>query len=1025
MTTLETKQEEISIIEEKKEIEEKLNIDLSQTFSSWTESESELFYFSSTLSLPNESTVSNSFEPVKDLKNYSVNLTKDHFVIFGGENEEGLTNLTLSWDNETKEFKELKIEGETKPSSRSFHNSLILNNQLYIFGGKNKEKVLNDMYSLDLKTNEWKEIKFSEDSEIPKERQGSVITFHKDKILLHGGCNFDLETFYSDFYEFDTQTNKWSKLDTKITNEFGFHTIIRCIERLEILNGMKNKTEEYKQLLHFPEFNKLEKCFESKEEFSSKKIINLKSISETFENVDGISSITSMSDYKYKLIRKQLEEEFHLFYDKPTEETLFKTILLKYLHMVMINFPLFQTQTEKKEKGFMEKLGWGAKKEEEYGFGDLFFKLPDLITKLETSFKKDYQKDLIDYGAALFNYVLKTNKETSIADEFSKKFSKEGTKESLGNQKLEEEDVNLISDILHLDHPAEVYNRILEATKLEELPLNYQKMIQHASQRLMKWLKMTDVSDDNMEKLKWTKNFLIIVRPVVSSVNPLTMIEKMMNLMLFSKIGRSGITVMLEVSKTESEVKKRKQMIPSLQVENVEKYLSARDMHSSMRLTKTFLFSEEEMEKRKEEGKIFEEKELPKPIKKQSMFKKFTTKKELPTPNTKKELPTTLVKKELPKPTSKKELPKPSSKKELPTPKKELPTPKNDLSTQKDNEMKIPNINHIEVSPRNDSPNLKKSTTPRDDKKPETKSKALSFEEQEKLLVERLDLDTWKQFVHNSINNQNSVFNKSLSDQDLKNTFLLFRAICRLHEKKEFIAILDDPQLQKLVKQVMKVTLPHIFQLYAHTDVSRVTSTITTAMSTFISLSDGDKKANTKIAELTDETKKQQLEKKRMEAWDKTFGGMMESMKGEVFQILHEMITKDKEKDNIIGKLIAWVNQMAGDVGNKSLDMEEIYFKFDGEERDIEFLKEINYLLYNTRNLPQTQSKQKPVKSFSSADFIKKEEVKKPTTLELNQKPQVRSYSSDPTTHHVSLVDVDDNEDDVKRRRKKSNENPQ
>ena len=51
MTSTEEK-EEILIQQEKKETEEKLHIDISQTFSAWLENESELFYFFSTISLP-------------------------------------------------------------------------------------------------------------------------------------------------------------------------------------------------------------------------------------------------------------------------------------------------------------------------------------------------------------------------------------------------------------------------------------------------------------------------------------------------------------------------------------------------------------------------------------------------------------------------------------------------------------------------------------------------------------------------------------------------------------------------------------------------------------------------------------------------------------------------------------------------------------------------------------------------------------------------------------------------------------
>jgi hypothetical protein len=828
-----------------------------------------------------------------------------------------------------------------------------------------------------------------------------------------------LSTFYSDLFQFDLKTETWKEIEIKVTDPRSFHMVGRFKERLQLIHGLKNKDEEVKNLVHFPHIKDY-KCIESKQVCLKTDLVNIENFKETFENIDKLSSVESMSENKYQLIRKKLEEEFKLFYDKPDEETLFKTTYLRYLNMVMINFPLFQTQVEKKEKGFMEKLGWGGQKkdDEEIGFGELFFKLPDLITKLEVSFKKDYQKDMIDYGAALFNYVLKTNKEQSIADEITKNFSVEGTKESLGKQDWEEEDINLVSDILHLDAPIEVYKKILEAKSLKELPQNYQQMVAHTSQRLIKWLKMTDVSDDNMEKLKWTKNFLILMRPIIGNVNPTGMVEKVMGLLLFSKVGRSGIILMLEVSRTESEVKKKKAEILSLQVENIEKYLIDRDVGSSLVLSKTFLFSEEEMEKRKLEGKI-DAKELPKLTKKPSVFAKLT-KKDLPTPTptTKKELPTTPGKKELPSPTPVKSVPTTPTKKELPTPTttsfKEVPintttsTSKKDL--KKEEELKKKELKELKKEEELKKKELKKEE--------QLKKKQLTSEEEEKLLIERLDIDTFKQFVFNSINNQNIVLNKQLTDEDIKNIFLLFRSICRLHQKKEFIAILDDPQLQKLMKQVMKVTLPHIFQLYTHCDVSRVTSTITTAMSTFITLAEADKKQREKIELQTDEVKKQQLEKKRTEAWDKTFGGMMDSMKEEVFQIMHEMVTKDKDKENVIGKLILWVDQMSKDMGNKSINMEEIYFANAEEDREHEFLKEIHYLLFNTRNLP-TEKKQKTVKAFSSADFLKKPTttvippsdksteitVDKPVeTLEhgiVGQHKhgnQIRSYSSDPSS---------------------------
>jgi N-acetylneuraminic acid mutarotase len=48
---------------------------------------------------------------------------------------------------------------ENWPSERHSHSSVFINDEIFIFGGKNEEKYLNDLYKYNLSNKSWKEIK--------------------------------------------------------------------------------------------------------------------------------------------------------------------------------------------------------------------------------------------------------------------------------------------------------------------------------------------------------------------------------------------------------------------------------------------------------------------------------------------------------------------------------------------------------------------------------------------------------------------------------------------------------------------------------------------------------------------------------------------------------------------------------------------------------------------------------------------------------------------------------------------------
>ncbi len=89
------------------------------------------------------------------------------------------------------------------PSPRRGHSALIADNYMVVFGGCYLEsKCFNDVYFLDLISNEWQHIQTS--GSTPSPRQGHSAIMYGSNMWIYGGSSND--GFFNDFYSLNLET---------------------------------------------------------------------------------------------------------------------------------------------------------------------------------------------------------------------------------------------------------------------------------------------------------------------------------------------------------------------------------------------------------------------------------------------------------------------------------------------------------------------------------------------------------------------------------------------------------------------------------------------------------------------------------------------------------------------------------------------------------------------------------------------------------------------------------------------------
>jgi len=140
---------------------------------------------------------------------------KEIYVFRGGNGREYLNDLhALHVDTYTWRY--VDTTGEV-PEIRANHSSAVLNEtgELFIFGGWNGDKRLNDLHILNTKTSVWTRPDVG--GILPHPRAGMTLTALRDRLYLFGGSGASSKCFH-DLQIFDRKEMRW--LDVSIQDEF-------------------------------------------------------------------------------------------------------------------------------------------------------------------------------------------------------------------------------------------------------------------------------------------------------------------------------------------------------------------------------------------------------------------------------------------------------------------------------------------------------------------------------------------------------------------------------------------------------------------------------------------------------------------------------------------------------------------------------------------------------------------------------------------------------------------------------------
>lgn len=143
---------------------------------------------------------------------HSANVVNDKMYIFGGSSKKG--SFTTCFNLSEKQ--EIQLNEENSPVERKDHTTIEYNKKIYLFGGKSLDKepkFLNDLYEFDPETSKWKEIL----SNAPCERSGHAAVINEGQMIIFGGYNIKEKevSYFKDFYSFNFETMKWTKLEIK------------------------------------------------------------------------------------------------------------------------------------------------------------------------------------------------------------------------------------------------------------------------------------------------------------------------------------------------------------------------------------------------------------------------------------------------------------------------------------------------------------------------------------------------------------------------------------------------------------------------------------------------------------------------------------------------------------------------------------------------------------------------------------------------------------------------------------------
>jgi hypothetical protein len=132
-------------------------------------------------------------------------------------------------------WKCLQTPPSETPGPRAAHSCEIIGKKLYLFGGWNGRKALNDIFMFNIETNKWTELEVAVMK--PGLRNNHATCTHGKYIYLHGGHNGD--TWLDDLYIFDSVNLIWNKINIigDIPSARACHTLSRVDKKIYMFGG--------------------------------------------------------------------------------------------------------------------------------------------------------------------------------------------------------------------------------------------------------------------------------------------------------------------------------------------------------------------------------------------------------------------------------------------------------------------------------------------------------------------------------------------------------------------------------------------------------------------------------------------------------------------------------------------------------------------------------------------------------------------------------------------------------------------
>lgn len=147
----------------------------------------------------------------------------------------GWNNQFICYDPESKKWSCPEYKGEA-PTARAAHAAAVVNNKVYIFGGRHQRSRINDLHCLDMETMTWSG-NIETLGNVPCGRSWHSLTVLNDTTLvLYGGFS-QLNEALDDCWHLNLQTFTWTQIDLPFARKRLWHSACMVIPGEIIICG--------------------------------------------------------------------------------------------------------------------------------------------------------------------------------------------------------------------------------------------------------------------------------------------------------------------------------------------------------------------------------------------------------------------------------------------------------------------------------------------------------------------------------------------------------------------------------------------------------------------------------------------------------------------------------------------------------------------------------------------------------------------------------------------------------------------